>query len=95
MYVDPKLLLQLYSAQRYTPTSRNWENTLTTEISAEFYDLQGRLLWRTESTHPALDENWESYSRQLANGIYITVLRARGPSGQIVKQEVKKILVLK
>ncbi|MBI1743483.1 hypothetical protein HYR54_10525 [Candidatus Acetothermia bacterium] len=70
-------------------------NAQVADIGVTVYDLDRRLLFKEESAPSALEWKVAAKARQLSNGVYIVVLTAREPSGQIIKREVKRLVVLR
>lgn len=62
----------------------------------EIFDLGGRRVFTTESSTSRLQFRGQGdRGQRLPNGVYLYIVTMRGPNQQIVKTEVKKLLILR
>ncbi len=65
-------------------------------LSVEIFDLRGRAVLRSGKT--ANGFVWQGrnrYGERLANGVYLYVVTAYGPRGEVVQSEVRKLVLLR
>ena len=95
MHVNTKFFRGTNNTKLRSLVTLNVGNAQVADFGVTVYDLQGRLLFKEESGPSALGWNTAVNARQLPNGVYIAVLIIREPSGQIIRKEVKRLLVLR
>lgn len=65
-------------------------------LGVEIYGLSGNSIYRATSLGTRLHWNQQSFSgQQAANGVYLYVVHAYGPSGDVVSSEVRKLVILR
>jgi len=68
----------------------------TTRMAVHVYDANGRLVYAQTTTGAALRWNLaRADGRRLANGVYLYAVTVRGANGEILRREVRKLVVLR
>ncbi|MBI1742603.1 hypothetical protein HYR54_05990 [Candidatus Acetothermia bacterium] len=96
IFNSPGCTLNLSSRLTVVPAAERSSQSKPLEaMTAQVYNLRGRLVYESNTAaSPSLIETaLKSVSQQLAPGVYLAVVSTRGNQGELIRREVRKLVV--